>query len=93
MTMGSNASGKHQVAETVYGLRSPSAGTVAVNGRRLREAREEANVACGPDLIQDVLARDTSLATQTSFSGDSRLSHPVDNRGIHHAREERHSGE
>ncbi|MBB4685406.1 sugar ABC transporter ATP-binding protein [Amycolatopsis jiangsuensis] len=49
---GSNASGKHQVAETVYGLRSPTAGIVAVEGRRLPPgdiaAAVHAGVGCVP---------------------------------------------
>ena len=49
---GSNASGKHQVAETVYGLRSPSAGTVSVDGKRLRggdiPAALRAGIGCVP---------------------------------------------
>ncbi|WP_344868869.1 sugar ABC transporter ATP-binding protein [Amycolatopsis ultiminotia] len=49
---GSNASGKHEVAETVYGLRAPSAGTVAVEGKRLPPgdvaAALHAGVGCVP---------------------------------------------
>ncbi len=32
---GSNASGKHQIAETIYGLRTPTAGAVLAGGRPL----------------------------------------------------------
>jgi simple sugar transport system ATP-binding protein len=49
---GSNASGKHQVAETVYGLRTPSAGTVRVDGKPLRAgdipAALKAGIGCVP---------------------------------------------
>ncbi|RJQ91914.1 sugar ABC transporter ATP-binding protein [Amycolatopsis panacis] len=49
---GSNASGKHQVAETVYGLRAPTAGTVAVEGKTLPSgdiaAALQAGIGCVP---------------------------------------------
>ncbi|MGW0518096.1 sugar ABC transporter ATP-binding protein [Crossiella sp. NPDC003009] len=49
---GSNASGKHQVAETVYGLRKPVAGTVRVAGAPLKpgdvSAALNAGIGCVP---------------------------------------------
>ena len=49
---GSNASGKHQIAETVYGLRPPRSGHVVVAGRRLAGghvgAALRAGIGCVP---------------------------------------------
>ncbi|AXB47573.1 sugar ABC transporter ATP-binding protein [Amycolatopsis albispora] len=44
---GSNASGKHQVAETIYGLRAPAAGSVRVAGRPLPAGDVGAALAAG----------------------------------------------
>ncbi|MBN6037185.1 sugar ABC transporter ATP-binding protein [Amycolatopsis sp. 195334CR] len=44
---GSNASGKHQVAETVYGLRAPAAGSVRVAGKPLPAGDVAAALAAG----------------------------------------------
>ena len=70
---GSNASGKHQVAETVYGLRSPSAGTVSVDGRRLRPgdipAALRAGIGCVPrDRHHEGLVLEHSIMDNTTLS-------------------------
>ena len=70
---GSNASGKHQVAETVYGLRSPSAGTVSVDGRRLRPgdipAALHAGIGCVPrDRHHEGLVLEHSIMDNATLS-------------------------
>ena len=49
---GSNASGKHQIAETIYGLRAPVRGVVTMNGRPLPrgdvKAALRAGIGCVP---------------------------------------------
>ncbi|WP_414940949.1 sugar ABC transporter ATP-binding protein [Amycolatopsis sp. cmx-11-51] len=44
---GSNASGKHQVAETVYGLRSAASGTIRVEGESLKPGDIPAAIGAG----------------------------------------------
>jgi simple sugar transport system ATP-binding protein len=75
---GSNASGKHQVAETVYGLRSPSAGTVTVAGRPLRPgsvpAALSAGIGCVPrDRHHQGLVLGLSIADNTTMTVMDRL--------------------
>ena len=70
---GSNASGKHQLAETVYGLRPPSAGTVSVDGKRLRPgdipAALRAGVGCVPrDRHHEGLVLGHSIMDNTTLS-------------------------
>jgi len=70
---GSNASGKHQVAETVYGLRTPSAGTIRVDGAPLRPgdipAALRAGIGCVPrDRHHEGLVLAHSIADNTTLS-------------------------
>ncbi|MEV6642934.1 sugar ABC transporter ATP-binding protein [Amycolatopsis sp. NPDC051371] len=70
---GSNASGKHQVAETVYGLRTPSAGTVRVDGSPLRPgdipAALRAGIGCVPrDRHHEGLVLEHSIADNATLS-------------------------
>ncbi|WP_284743652.1 sugar ABC transporter ATP-binding protein [Amycolatopsis sp. RTGN1] len=70
---GSNASGKHQVAETVYGLRTPSAGTVRVDGKPLRPgdipAAIRAGIGCVPrDRHHEGLVLAHSIADNATLS-------------------------
>jgi simple sugar transport system ATP-binding protein len=70
---GSNASGKHQVAETVYGLRSPEAGTVSVDGKRLKPgdipASIRAGIGCVPrDRHHEGLVLEHSIMDNTTLS-------------------------
>ncbi|MFJ8910070.1 sugar ABC transporter ATP-binding protein [Amycolatopsis sp. NPDC102389] len=70
---GSNASGKHQVAETVYGLRSPSAGTVRVDGKPLKAgdipAAIRAGIGCVPrDRHHEGLVLEHSIADNATLS-------------------------
>jgi simple sugar transport system ATP-binding protein len=70
---GSNASGKHQLAETVYGLRSPAAGSVAVNGRLLPrgdvKAALRAGIGCVPrDRHHQGLVLGMSIADNATLS-------------------------
>ncbi|WIY02581.1 sugar ABC transporter ATP-binding protein [Amycolatopsis mongoliensis] len=70
---GSNASGKHQVAETVYGLRTPSAGTVRVDGSPLRPgdipAALKAGIGCVPrDRHHEGLVLGHSIADNATLS-------------------------
>ncbi|WP_410649944.1 sugar ABC transporter ATP-binding protein [Amycolatopsis sp. cmx-4-54] len=70
---GSNASGKHQVAETVYGLRSPSSGTVRVDGQPLKPgdipAAIRAGIGCVPrDRHHEGLVLEHSVADNATLS-------------------------
>ncbi|KFU76605.1 monosaccharide ABC transporter ATP-binding protein, CUT2 family [Amycolatopsis lurida] len=70
---GSNASGKHQVAETVYGLRSPSGGTVRVDGKPLKPgeipAAIRAGIGCVPrDRHHEGLVLEHSIADNATLS-------------------------
>ncbi|WP_410606256.1 sugar ABC transporter ATP-binding protein [Amycolatopsis sp. lyj-109] len=70
---GSNASGKHQVAETVYGLRTPSAGTIRVDGSPLRPgdipAALRAGIGCVPrDRHHEGLVLEHSIADNATMS-------------------------
>jgi simple sugar transport system ATP-binding protein len=70
---GSNASGKHQVAETIYGLRAPTAGAVLVAGRPLPRgdvgAALRAGIGCVPrDRHHQGLVLGMSIADNTSLS-------------------------
>ncbi|MFI7120928.1 sugar ABC transporter ATP-binding protein [Amycolatopsis sp. NPDC049868] len=70
---GSNASGKHQVAETVYGLRSPSSGTVQVDGKPLEPgdipAAIRAGIGCVPrDRHHEGLVLEHSIADNATLS-------------------------
>lgn len=70
---GSNASGKHQVAETVYGLRSPSGGTIKVDGKPLKPgdipAAIRAGIGCVPrDRHHEGLVLDHSIADNATLS-------------------------
>ncbi|MCG3756802.1 sugar ABC transporter ATP-binding protein [Amycolatopsis sp. Poz14] len=75
---GSNASGKHQVAETVYGLRKPTAGTVAVNGKRLPAgditAALRAGIGCVPrDRHHEGLVLEHSIMDNATLSVLDRM--------------------
>ncbi|MBN9744262.1 multidrug ABC transporter ATP-binding protein [Amycolatopsis sp. A1MSW2902] len=75
---GSNASGKHQVAETVYGLRKPTAGTVAVNGKRLPSgditAALRAGIGCVPrDRHHEGLVLEHSIMDNATLSVLDRM--------------------
>ncbi|WP_410571603.1 sugar ABC transporter ATP-binding protein [Amycolatopsis sp. cmx-4-61] len=75
---GSNASGKHQVAETVYGLRTPSAGTIRVDGSPLRPgdipAAIRAGIGCVPrDRHHEGLVLEHSIADNATLSILDRL--------------------
>ena len=75
---GSNASGKHQVAETVYGLRAPSSGTVSVDGRKLPPgdipAALHAGIGCVPrDRHHEGLVLEHSIMDNTTLSVLDRL--------------------
>lgn len=70
---GSNASGKHQVAETVYGLRSPSSGAVKVEGKALKPgdipAAIRAGIGCVPrDRHHEGLVLDHSIMDNATLS-------------------------
>ncbi|MFE6611416.1 sugar ABC transporter ATP-binding protein [Amycolatopsis sp. NPDC057786] len=70
---GSNASGKHQVAETVYGLRSPSGGTIKVDGKPLKPgdipAAIRAGIGCVPrDRHHEGLVLEHSIADNATLS-------------------------
>ncbi|MFD5828028.1 sugar ABC transporter ATP-binding protein [Lentzea sp. NPDC060358] len=70
---GSASSGKHEFAETVYGLRKPSAGVVSVNGSAVRggdvPAALRAGIGCVPrDRHQQGLVLDLSIAENATMS-------------------------
>ncbi|WP_020661757.1 sugar ABC transporter ATP-binding protein [Amycolatopsis benzoatilytica] len=70
---GSNASGKHQVAETVYGLRAPTAGTVSVEGKQLPPgdipAALHAGIGCVPrDRHHEGLVLEHSIMDNATLS-------------------------
>ncbi|WP_410659718.1 sugar ABC transporter ATP-binding protein [Amycolatopsis sp. lyj-112] len=70
---GSNASGKHQVAETVYGLRSPDTGTVRVDGKPLKPgdipAAIRAGIGCVPrDRHHEGLVLEHSIMDNATLS-------------------------
>ncbi|MEU7530137.1 sugar ABC transporter ATP-binding protein [Saccharothrix sp. NPDC042600] len=81
---GSASSGKHELAETVYGLRSPSAGSVSVGGARVRggdvPAALRAGIGCVPrdrhhqGLVADLgIAENASMTVLSSFVRRSAL--------------------
>ncbi|GAB3384867.1 sugar ABC transporter ATP-binding protein [Amycolatopsis echigonensis] len=75
---GSNASGKHQVAETVYGLRAPTYGTVSVNGKRLPPgdipAALRAGIGCVPrDRHHEGLVLEHSIMDNATLSVLDRM--------------------
>ncbi|ANN19366.1 multidrug ABC transporter ATP-binding protein [Amycolatopsis orientalis] len=70
---GSNASGKHQFAETVYGLRSASSGVLKVEGKPLKPgdipAAIRAGIGCVPrDRHHEGLVLDHSIMDNTTLS-------------------------
>lgn len=70
---GSNASGKHQVAETVYGLRSADTGTVRVDGKPLKPgdipAAIRAGIGCVPrDRHHEGLVLEHSIMDNATLS-------------------------
>ncbi|RSM63359.1 multidrug ABC transporter ATP-binding protein [Amycolatopsis sp. WAC 01376] len=70
---GSNASGKHQVAETVYGLRSPASGTIRVDGKPLKPgdipAAIRAGIGCVPrDRHHEGLVLEHSIMDNATLS-------------------------
>ena len=89
---GSNASGKHQLAETVYGLRSPTAGVVEVAGARLRpgdvKAALRAGVGCVPrDRHHQGLVLGMSIADNATLSildnmGSAGIASPGDRAAV-----------
>ena len=75
---GSNASGKHQLAETLYGLRSPRTGRVTVDGRSLPRgdvaAALRAGIGCVPrDRHHQGLVLGLSIADNASMTVMDRL--------------------
>jgi simple sugar transport system ATP-binding protein len=75
---GSNASGKHQVAEAVYGLRAPVRGAVHVHGRRLPrgdvKAALRAGIGCVPrDRHHQGLVLGMSIADNAAMSVLDRM--------------------
>ncbi|MFI6101903.1 sugar ABC transporter ATP-binding protein [Lentzea sp. NPDC051213] len=70
---GSASSGKHEFAETVYGLRKPSVGTISVNGAAVRSgdvpAALRAGIGCVPrDRHHQGLVLDLSIAENATMS-------------------------
>ncbi|KOV83717.1 sugar ABC transporter ATP-binding protein [Nocardia sp. NRRL S-836] len=70
---GSASSGKHELAETVYGLRKPVAGTISVNGAVVRggdvPAALKAGIGCVPrDRHHQGLVLDLSIAENATMS-------------------------
>ncbi|WP_158887776.1 sugar ABC transporter ATP-binding protein [Amycolatopsis anabasis] len=70
---GSNASGKHQLAETLYGLRRPRSGSIVVAGKPLRPgdvgAALRAGIGCVPrDRHQQGLVLGLSIADNATMS-------------------------
>jgi simple sugar transport system ATP-binding protein len=70
---GSNASGKHQLAETIYGLRVPRSGVVEMAGRRLPrgdvKAALRAGIGCVPrDRHHQGLVLGMSIADNAALS-------------------------
>jgi simple sugar transport system ATP-binding protein len=70
---GSASSGKHEFAETVYGLRKPSVGTISVNGSAVRggdvPAALKAGIGCVPrDRHHQGLVLDLSIAENATMS-------------------------
>jgi simple sugar transport system ATP-binding protein len=75
---GSNASGKHQLAETVYGLRAPSSGVVEAAGKRLPrgdvKAALRAGIGCVPrDRHHQGLVLGMSIADNATLSIMDRI--------------------
>ena len=75
---GSNASGKHQLAETLYGLRSPRTGRVTVAGRPLPRgdvaAALRAGIGCVPrDRHHQGLVLGLSIADNATMTVMDRL--------------------
>lgn len=75
---GSNASGKHQLAETLYGLRSPRTGHVTVAGRPLPRgdvaAALKAGIGCVPrDRHHQGLVLGLSIADNATMTVMDRL--------------------
>jgi simple sugar transport system ATP-binding protein len=70
---GSASSGKHEFAETIYGLRKPSVGTISVNGSAVRggdvPAALRAGIGCVPrDRHHQGLVLDLSIAENATMS-------------------------
>jgi simple sugar transport system ATP-binding protein len=70
---GSASSGKHEFAETVYGLRKPSVGTISVHGSAVRggdvPAALKAGIGCVPrDRHHQGLVLDLSIAENATMS-------------------------
>ncbi|GLZ32823.1 multidrug ABC transporter ATP-binding protein [Lentzea sp. NBRC 105346] len=70
---GSASSGKHEFAETVYGLRKPSSGAIAVNGSAVRggdvPSALKAGIGCVPrDRHHQGLVVDLSIAENATMS-------------------------
>ncbi|QWF78269.1 sugar ABC transporter ATP-binding protein [Amycolatopsis sp. CA-230715] len=75
---GSNASGKHQVAETVYGLRAPKSGRITVAGKPLKTgdvpAALAAGIGCVPrDRHHQGLVLELSIADNATMTVLDRL--------------------
>ncbi|MCP2247943.1 sugar ABC transporter ATP-binding protein [Lentzea aerocolonigenes] len=78
---GSASSGKHEFAETVYGLRKPSAGTISVDGSAVRggdvPAALKAGIGCVPrDRHHQGLVLDLSIAENATMSTAGRFVWP-----------------
>lgn len=75
---GSNASGKHQLAETLYGLRKPTEGVIKIDGAPLKPgsvpAALKAGIGCVPrDRHHQGLVFDMSIADNATMSVLDRL--------------------
>ncbi|GGU73308.1 sugar ABC transporter ATP-binding protein [Lentzea flava] len=78
---GSASSGKHEFAETVYGLRKPLSGTISVDGTEVRggdvPAALKAGIGCVPrDRHHQGLVLDLSIAENATMSTASRFVWP-----------------
>lgn len=78
---GSASSGKHEFAETVYGLRKPSAGTISVDGAAVRggdvPSALKAGIGCVPrDRHHQGLVLDLSIAENATMSTAGRFVWP-----------------
>jgi ribose transport system ATP-binding protein len=83
--------GRSEVLETIYGARKASAGSVTVDGRRLRPGSVRAAVSAGvglsPEerksqglLLDEAVYRNVSLATMTRFSRGGFMNHANERR-------------
>ncbi|ONI82653.1 multidrug ABC transporter ATP-binding protein [Saccharothrix sp. ALI-22-I] len=82
---GSASSGKHQLAETVYGLRRASAGSVSVRGVRVKDVPSalRAGIGCVPrDRHHQGLVLDLSIAENARLSVLDRV---VRRKALHSA--------